>query len=376
MPGPVSSCLIACLLLATRAISISSEMAPGMEESLSEECAASPGEDPRTEGGCAWNALQVQAKRRQQGKTESEAVERAKPALRNEGATGAAFLVIDTQNCFLEAQCTTSGKEGTLAVPGCDIIPKINQIRAEKSCLFDEVVFSRDFHPKNHISWASTHGLEPFDHLGGLGGLPITCISPTSGLIDDAACCPEYYLNPDMDCTTQLCPPPGWNYTVNNSEFVANNPACSVCAETPHLCFNTTQAMWTDHCWKLGDSTFPVTLDKRPTDPVFKKGQNEFVDAYSAFMDNTKTLVTPLNSALQSAGIKTLYVAGIATDYCVEWTVLDALGNKTGDYDVFVISDATQSVGGDEDNKEAGLKTMAEAGAKIVTTEDILAMQC
>merc|ERR1719324_489578 len=142
--------------------------------------------------------------------------------------------------------------------------------------------------------------------------------------MDDAACCPEYYLNPSMDCTTALCPPAGWDYDVNNSDIVANNPACSYCAENPHLCFNTTQAMWTDHCLQTGDSTFPPSLSKESTDVIVQKGGNLYVDAYSAFMDNTQNFKTSLDQTLQSAGIDTLYIAGIATDVCVLATVRDA----------------------------------------------------
>ena len=55
-------------------------------------------------------------------------------------------------------------------------------------------------------------------------------------------------------------------------------------------CFDMTQAMWTDHCLQTGDSTFPPSLDKRANDFVVQKGGNVHVDAYSAFMDNTKAL--------------------------------------------------------------------------------------
>ena len=46
-----------------------------------------------------------------------------------------ALLIIDVQDCFLEKACTANGKDGSLAVPACDILPLINKIREEKSCL-------------------------------------------------------------------------------------------------------------------------------------------------------------------------------------------------------------------------------------------------
>jgi len=121
-------------------------------------------------------------------------------------AGGAALLLIDVQDCFLEAN-TTSGQPGSLSVPASQIIPVINKIRAEKECMFDVVVRTQDYHPTNHISFGSTHGLAAFSHLAGKGGLPITCIKPTSGNTADASCCPTQYVNSSaVNCSAQLCP--------------------------------------------------------------------------------------------------------------------------------------------------------------------------
>lgn len=173
-----------------------------------------------------------------------------------------------------------------------------------------------------------------------------------------------------------LCPPEGWDYTVNNSGIVNGNAACTTCAASDSNCFDMNQAMWTDHCMQDGDSDFPTSLDKRDGDTVVQKGLNKYVDAYSAFMDNTQTLRTSLDGILQGKGITKLFIAGIATDVCVRWTVTDALGSKTAAYDVTVIKDATAAVLGNEANFNAAMGIMAEAGAKIVTTDDVLSMQC
>jgi nicotinamidase-related amidase len=285
----------------------------------------------------------------------------------------AALLVIDVQDCFLES-LTTSGQPGSLSVPASQIIAPINQIRSERSCLFDLVVRTQDFHPAGHISFASTHGLAPFAHLDGKGSLPLTCISPDSGKTEDGACCPTIYVNASaVDCETQLCPPTDWDYALNNSGFVDNNPACAQCVSDPASCFTTDQAMWTDHCLQDGDSTFPPSLATEASDIVIQKGMNEYVDAYSAFMDNTKTLKTTLDSALQAEGIDTIYVAGIATDVCVRWTVEDALA---GNYVVKVISDATAAVLGDQANFDDAVTAMVGAGAQNLTVADVLAMEC
>jgi len=286
-----------------------------------------------------------------------------------------ALLVIDVQNCFLEASCTTSKKDGSLAVPACHILPKINALRANKSCLFDEIIFTRDFHPKNHISFGSTHGLDPFSHLSGKGGLPLKCTK--DGLELNAQCCPASHVNASaVDCTKQLCPPANWNYTTNNSHFVKDNRACSICKANPEKCYETAQLMWTDHCLQVGDSTFPPTLTVGDEDIVVKKGANQYVDAYSAFMDNTKQIKTELDAVLQNKGILNLFVVGIATDVCVAETVLDALGDKTGKYKVSVVTDATAAVQGNKANYNSSVLKMKTAGATMVTTADVLKMSC
>merc|ERR1712224_426255 len=101
---------------------------------------------------------------------------------------------------------------------------------------------------------------------------------------------------------------------------------------------------------------------------------NQYVDAYSAFMDNSKTMKTELDAELKAAGIDTLYVAGIATDVCVRWTVADALAD--GGYTVKVITDITAAVLGDQANFDAAVTAMVDGGATSMTVADVLAMEC
>jgi nicotinamidase-related amidase len=226
-----------------------------------------------------------------------------------------ALLIIDVQDCFMEASGTASGQDGSLPVADtASIIPIINQIRTEKSCLFDVVVRSQDYHTANHISFGPTHGLEPFSHLAGLGELPLTCVNPSSGLTQDASCCPTFHIDP-YNCTTKLCP------DVENSlegayEATMDSPACSICKDTPEECFGTTQAMWTNHCLQTEDSNFPPSVITQDSDIIVQKGGNPYVDSYSAFMDNARKLKTPLDEILQDHDVGTIYIMGIATDYC------------------------------------------------------------
>jgi len=276
-----------------------------------------------------------------------------------------ALLVIDVQQCFIE--------NGSLAVPAAHIIPDINRMMSERGCLFDDIVYSQDFHPANHISFASSHGLAPFVHIS-KGPLPLLCIKPESGLTKDAACCPTIHVAEHMvNCSEVLCPNEGWNYTTDNPNLVQNNPACTQCATNPESCYATAQEMWTDHCLTTGDSGFPDDLNMGTNPKIVQKGVNQFVDAYSAFKDNSKTVETELHRELKDKEVDELVVVGIATDVCVKETVRDAI--EYG-YKVTVVKDATAAVLGDQDNFNAAIKFMQDEGATIKTVAEILAMGC
>lgn len=129
--------------------------------------------------------------------------------------------------------------------------------------------------------------------------------------------------------------------------------------------------MWTDHCEQDGDSIFPPSLITEPTDIIVQKGLNQHVDAYSAFMDNTRKLKTELDDILQENDVDTLYIVGIATDYCVYFTTIDGL---TLGYKVYVVLDATRGIA--NETIDAAVADMESQGANIISSEDVLAMEC
>jgi nicotinamidase-related amidase len=281
-----------------------------------------------------------------------------------------ALLVIDVQDCFMEAAGSTSGQDGSLSVGAtAEIIPLINEMRTDKSCLFDLVIRSQDFHPESHISFGPTHGLAPFAHLGGLGELPLTCVTPASGRTEDGSCCPTFHIEP-YNCTERLCPDPSVS-PARVLQDVLSSPACTLCKNSPEECFETTQAMWTNHCLEEGDSTFPLTLYTEESDIIVQKGGNKYVDSYSAFMDNTKKLKTPLDDLLTENEITDIYVVGIATDYCVYYSVIDAIGLG---YSVNLVLDATRGIAGG--TVEAAVADMVGQGATMVNSTEVLAMEC
>jgi nicotinamidase-related amidase len=273
-------------------------------------------------------------------------------------STGKGLLIIDVQDCFLEG--------GSLAVNAKHIIPVINYIRDEKDCLFDIVVRSQDFHPSGHISFGSTNGLPD---IGAGTPIPMKCIKPESGKTTDAACCPDAAA---ADAAIKA------NIEAKVAEMT-DNPACTTCfsSSTADQCFEMQQAMWPDHCLQDGDATFPGTLTKKTSDVIAQKGSNKFVDAYSAFMDNTKTLKTDLERIFKDAGVSELYVMGIATDFCVKWSATDAvdLGFK-----VNVVTDASAGIGIPIDDSSTtitvGNDEMKQKGVTMVESDSLLGMEC
>ena len=128
------------------------------------------------------------------------------------------------------------------------------------------------------------------------------------------------------------------------------------------------QTFWPDHCVQNseGAALHPL-LNQRAIDAVFHKGENPLIDSYSAFFDNGHRQETALHSWLQQHGIRELVILGLATDYCVKFTVLDAL---TLGYEVNVITDGCRGVNLAPQDSSQAFMEMAAAGATLYTLAD------
>lgn len=144
--------------------------------------------------------------------------------------------------------------------------------------------------------------------------------------------------------------------------------------ETIHLTVgNKTidQFLWPDHCTQnTHGSEFHPELNQRFIKRVFQKGIDPMLDSYSAFFDNAHLRQTGLHNYLQQSDVKTVYLAGLATDYCVKFTAIDAadLG-----YNVYVINDACKGVGVNEGDIEKACTDMQAHGVKLISSSDISA---
>jgi nicotinamidase/pyrazinamidase len=121
--------------------------------------------------------------------------------------------------------------------------------------------------------------------------------------------------------------------------------------------------VWPVHCVQgtPGAELHP-NLDRAKVDVVVDKGQDAASEGYSAFQD------TELADLLRSRGVDRLYVAGLATDYCVKHTVLDALGEH---FDVVVVEDAIRGVDAEPGDSERAVEEMRAAGAQFATSAEI-----
>jgi nicotinamidase/pyrazinamidase len=128
------------------------------------------------------------------------------------------------------------------------------------------------------------------------------------------------------------------------------------------------QTFWPDHCVQHseGAELHPL-LETSGIDFIVRKGENPSIDSYSAFFDNGQRQKTALDAWLKAQQIDELIVLGLATDYCVKFTVLDAL--KLG-YQVNVITDGCRGVNIQPADSTSAFMEMSAAGATLYTLAD------
>lgn len=121
------------------------------------------------------------------------------------------------------------------------------------------------------------------------------------------------------------------------------------------------QFQWPVHCVQ-NEWGAELIIDTGRVVRIFQKGLIEDLDSYSAFFDNAKRNSTGLHEYLQSKNVKDLYVSGLATDYCVKYTVLHAL--ELG-YNVYLIVDGCRAVNINACDAENAILEMVTAGARL-----------
>jgi nicotinamidase/pyrazinamidase len=195
-----------------------------------------------------------------------------------------ALLLIDIQNDFLPG--------GALAVPGGDeVVAVANRVMRQ----YDLVVATQDWHPADHLSFASQHPGRQVGETIVLDGAP--------------------------------------------------------------------QILWPDHCVQdTWGAEFPPQLDRRRIEHIVPKGTDRRIDSYSGFFDNARRQATGLESLLRSHHADEVHLLGLATDYCVLATALDAvdLGFRTA-----LLTEGVRGVELQPGDCRRAIERMREAGMHI-----------
>ncbi|HYO99096.1 MAG TPA: bifunctional nicotinamidase/pyrazinamidase [Pyrinomonadaceae bacterium] len=129
-------------------------------------------------------------------------------------------------------------------------------------------------------------------------------------------------------------------------------------------------SLWPPHCvQETAGAEFVAGLDTSRIARVFLKGTDPEVDSYSGFFDNEHLRATGLGDYLKERGVTDVTIAGLATDYCVKFTALDAvaLGFRTS-----VVADACRGVEVAEGDTARAIEEMRAAGVGIIESRQLL----
>ena len=200
-----------------------------------------------------------------------------------------ALIVIDVQNDFCPG--------GALEVPnGDEVVAPINGLME----LFRHVLLTQDWHPVDHISFASMHeGRNPFEVI-------------------------------QVDYGPQV--------------------------------------LWPNHCVQgTSGAEFHAGLNVDSAELVIRKGYRRTIDSYSALFENDRSTSTGLAGYLRDRGFERLFMAGLATDYCVAYSALD--GRREG-FEIIVIDDACRGIDL-EGSVEAAWQQMTDAGVERIDSREL-----
>ncbi|HAR36052.1 MAG TPA: bifunctional nicotinamidase/pyrazinamidase [Acidobacteria bacterium] len=151
----------------------------------------------------------------------------------------------------------------------------------------------------------------------------------------------------------------------NHLSFAANHPGKNVYDTI--LLGGVEQVLWPDHCVQ-GEkgAMFARGFDDRRVEAIFRKGTDPEIDSYSGFFDNGRKKSTGLGDYLKGRGVRQVYVCGLAAEFCVLYTALDAI--ELG-FETYYIEDATRALS-HEGFKEAK-EQLLRRGGKLITSDKI-----
>ena len=129
------------------------------------------------------------------------------------------------------------------------------------------------------------------------------------------------------------------------------------------------QVLWPDHCIQGSrDAALHPALDIPHAQLVIRKGYRQHVDSYSAFLEADRRTMTGLTGYLKERGLRNVYFTGLATDFCVAWSALDA---RRAGFEAAVIEDATRGIDAGGSLARAW-SDMSSAGVKRIQSSQLL----
>ncbi|MFL6692248.1 MAG: bifunctional nicotinamidase/pyrazinamidase [Ramlibacter sp.] len=156
-------------------------------------------------------------------------------------------------------------------------------------------------------------------------------------------------------------------HTPGHASFASSHPGKKP-FETTKLSYGQ-QVLWPDHCVQgTEDAALHKDLKLPTAQLIVRKGFHKDMDSYSAFEEADHKSATGLAGYLKQRGIKSVFVTGLATDFCVAWTAMDA--RKLG-FETYVIEDATRGIDLNG-SLAAAWKQMQAKGVKRIQSADIL----
>jgi nicotinamidase/pyrazinamidase len=156
-------------------------------------------------------------------------------------------------------------------------------------------------------------------------------------------------------------------HPANHGSFASQHPGKGV-GDVVQL-EGLSQVLWPNHCVQgTHGANFPQTLNRFRIDHIIRKGTWPSIDSYSAFFDNARRKATGLADYLRSFEIDEVHIMGLATDYCVRATALDAvdLGFRT-----VLLRDGVRGVELKEGDCQRAIGQMRAAGVKIKSTKQL-----
>ena len=127
------------------------------------------------------------------------------------------------------------------------------------------------------------------------------------------------------------------------------------------------QVLWPDHCTQASEgAALAPALRTGRIEAIFRKGMNPEIDSYSAFFDNGHRKSTGLADYLRSRGVTEVFVAGLAADYCVYYSALDALA---AGFATTVVTDATRAISAE--GWAAAQADLRAKGGRLATSAEL-----